>query len=189
MDRPLDVLFVLDAMLAGVQGFPLVLDSSRVGITGHSFGAWTALEVARRDSRIKVVFPMAPGFRNGATPDFVATLDRPLLIFGGSLDDTCPFESDQRRPYDLANRPKFLIKILGAGHLDFSNLCEVPIAARLVDDGCDPQQIEPEAVHARAKTISVAFLETSLNGCTAYEPFLEPSYVLGLGSLEYWREP
>ncbi|MBI3181293.1 MAG: dienelactone hydrolase family protein [Myxococcales bacterium] len=189
VDRPLDMLFVLGHMLAGSAGVAVSVDPARIAATGHSFGGWTALEVARRDARIKVAFPMAPGFKKGASPSFVATLARPLLFFGGSKDSTTPFETDQRAPYELAQPPKALVKVLGAGHLDFSNLCEVPAASLLVDDGCDPQSIDPKEVHARARTLSVAFLGRYLDGAQSYEPYLEPTYAAGLGKLEYWRAP
>ena len=82
IDRPLDVSFVLDKAMA------LVASAD----ARHSF-AGTALEVARREMRVDVVFPMAPGFRNGSTDELVAMLARPLLMIGGSLDDTCEFPS------------------------------------------------------------------------------------------------
>lgn len=188
IDRPLDVLFVTDRLLDGTAGVPLALDAERVGVTGHSFGGWTALEVTRRDGRFRVAFPMAPGFRNGSTPDFVADLGRPIAIFGGSEDDTCPFESDQRAPYELAQPPKLLVELLGAGHLDFSNLCEVPLAAQLVDDGCDPAKIPPAEVHARTRAIATAFARRHLAGEPGYDAYLEPAFVLALGRLDYWRE-
>lgn len=187
IDRPLDVLLVKEALLSGAVS-SIVIDRSRIATTGHSIGAWTALEVARRDPEIRVMFPMAPGFRNGGRPDFVAALGRPLMIFGGSEDTQTSFESHQRRPYDLALPPKFLVKVLGAGHLDFSNLCEVRLASRLVNDGCDPSKIEPAEVHARVRALSVAFLEEMLNACGSYRPYLEPASVMGMGRLEYWWE-
>lgn len=189
VDRPLDVLFVLDQMIAGTSGVPVAVDPARAAVTGHSFGGWTALEVVRRDARWRAVFPMAPGFRNGASPSFVANLARPLFVFGGDKDKTTPFETDQKAPYDLAVPPKFLVKVLGAGHLDFSNLCEVPIASLFVKDGCNTQNIDPKEVHARVRLLSVAFVRRSLDGDLRYDRYLDPSFVTGLGKLEYWRSP
>ena len=185
IDRPLDMLFVLDQMLGG----SIPVDAQRIGVTGHSFGAWTALEVARRDTRFRAVFPMAPGFRNGSTPDFVADIGRPLAIFGGSVDHTCPFDANQRAPYDLAQTPKFLVEIMGAGHLDFSDLCEVPLAVTFVGDGCNAQNVDPAIVRARARTIATAFAHRFLDGESDYDVYLLPTYVMGLGNLQYWRDP
>lgn len=189
IDRPLDVLFVLEQMLAGTSGVAVTIDGSRVGVTGHSFGGWTALEVARRDPRFRVVFPMAPGFRNGSTPDFVADLARPIALFGGSLDHTCEFEANQHAPYNLAAPPKYLVEIMGAGHLDFSDLCEVPLAVSFANDGCNAQNVDPAIVRARASTLATAFAKRWLLADTRYDAYLDTSYVMGLGNLEYWRAP
>jgi predicted dienelactone hydrolase len=186
MDRPLDVQHTLDRLLAGDAGAPFAVDGERVAVTGHSFGGWTSLEVARRDPRFKVVVPLAPGFKEGATPDFVAELARPIALFGGSEDDTTPFDTDQLRPYELAAPPKLLVEILGAGHLDFSNLCEIALAAQFVDDGCDPALIEPREVHTRVMTVGTAFLRRFLSGETGYDAWLEEAAVLGLGRVEVW---
>lgn len=187
IDRPLDVVFSADALLAGLEGLALDVDPAHMAVSGHSFGGWTALEVARTDPRFGVVFPLAPGFKAGATPDFVATLDRPLAIFGGSLDDTCEFATDQQAPYDLAQTPKHLVKVLGAGHLDFSNLCDVPLAVLFVNDGCNAENVEPAIVQDRTKVIAAAFLGRYLQGNEGYEPYLQQAWVEGLGNNEYSR--
>lgn len=189
IDRPLDVLYTLDRMLAGSSGVPVTVDAARVAITGHSFGGWTALEAARRDPRLKVAFPMAPGFRNGSTPAFVASLARPLFFLGGSEDQTCPFDTDQLAPYQLAAPPRALLEVEGAGHLDFSNLCEVPVALLFVNDGCDAQKIPPQTVHARVNAVATAFLGRHLLGDPGYEAWLSPPSVQGRGNVTFWRDP
>ena len=45
-------------------------------------------------------------------------------------------------------------RVEGAGHLDFSDLCAVPIAVLFVDDGCDPESIDPAVVHARTNALA-----------------------------------
>lgn len=189
MDRPIDVAFTADRAIAGELGVAVAIDPARLAVSGHSFGAWTALEVARREPRFGVVIPFAPGFRAGSTPDFVAELDRPIALFGGTLDETCPFESDQHVPYDLAQPPKLLAGVVGAGHLDFSDLCSVPIATIFVDDGCDPANIDPAVVHARVSLIATAFAHRYINGELGYEPYLDPAAITALGDVSYWRAP
>jgi predicted dienelactone hydrolase len=189
IDRPLDLALVLDGMLSDGLGTGIVVDGTRVGATGHSFGAWTALELARLDSRIGAVFPMAPGFRQGATPDFVADLGRPLLLIGGSLDDTCEFDENQLVPYQLAQQPKHLLQVVGAGHLDFSDLCQVPIARLFVDDGCNPDNIDPAVVHARVRTVATAFALHYIAGAPGYAGDLDVDAVVALGNVEFWSAP
>lgn len=181
VDRPLDILYVADHIPPDIPA-----DLSRVGVSGHSFGGWTALEVTRRDETIQATFPLAPGFKEGATPDFVADLDRPIFLFGGSADGTTPFDSDQQVPYELAAEPKYLVRIEGAGHLDFSNLCEIPIAVLFVDDGCDPALIDPSVVHDRTNALATAFAYVSLAEDERYLELLVPETVEALGDVTYW---
>jgi predicted dienelactone hydrolase len=189
IDRPLDLIATIDAALAGQLGVALPIDPARIGATGHSFGGWTCLEVARRDPRVRAVFPLAPGFRDGATPDFVATLARPVLFVGGSADHTCAFPANQQAPYDLAQTPKFLLEVMGAGHLDFSNLCEVPLAQQFVHDGCDPASIDPDIVHRRANTVATAFALRYLDDLVGYDPALGVGEVTALGNVTYTAAP
>ncbi|MBI4817341.1 MAG: dienelactone hydrolase family protein [Deltaproteobacteria bacterium] len=191
VDRPLDVIYVRDQMIPGGSiaretGFEV--DPARVAASGHSFGGWTCLEVARRDAGFRAVLPLAPGFRHGVTPDMVAVIERPIGFFGGSLDHTTPFDENQEPAYAAAARPKALVNVIGAGHLDFSNLCDIRIARLFVNDGCDPAQIEPARVHEIVKTVSVAFLKRHLLGEHGYDAYLEDSFVKNQGPLDYWRD-
>jgi hypothetical protein len=72
-----DVRFLLDHLLSsgawdseacgpeargpGVWNSELTIDPERVGIVGHSLGAWTALATPEVDQRIQAVVPLAPG--------------------------------------------------------------------------------------------------------------------------------
>jgi predicted dienelactone hydrolase len=189
IDRPLDVLFALDAALGGRLGVPLAIDARHIATTGHSFGGWTALETARRDPRITAAFPLAPGFRNGATDDFVAQLARPLLFVGGSRDHTCEFPANQQDPYDKAAPPKYLLDVLGAGHLDFSNLCEVPLAKQFIDDGCDPAHIDPAVVHDRTNRVATAFALRYLRDDPRYDAALVIPVIEALGNVAFSAAP
>lgn len=184
IDRPLDVIFTLEHLEAGEPSLPAI-DPTRIASSGHSFGGWTSLEVARRDPRFRVVVPMAPGFRNGSTPDMVAGLMRPILFIGGSVDSTCEFEENQRAPYQLADAPKGLLQVMGAGHLDFSNLCDIRIARLFIDDGCDPQSIDPAIVQDRVKAVATAFLLRYLRGEPGAAAYLDPTWVQALGQVQY----
>ncbi|MBI1945467.1 MAG: alpha/beta hydrolase [Deltaproteobacteria bacterium] len=188
-DRPLDVAVVLDRMVADGLGTGLTVDAARIATSGHSFGGWTSLEVARRDARVRAILPLAPGFKAGATPDFVATLGRPVLFVGGTLDDTCEFDTDQQLPYGLAQTPKHLLGVVGAGHLDFSNLCDVAIARAFVDDGCNPDNIEPAVVHQRVRAVGTAFVLRYLLDDLRAEERLAESVVSALGDVTYQRAP
>ena len=58
--RPPDVLWMINTVLDSATELGLVVDADRIGVAGHSFGGWTALEVTRRDRRIRVALLLAP---------------------------------------------------------------------------------------------------------------------------------
>ena len=106
-DRPADVTFVLDQLAAGrvtmPSGFGGEPDLTRVGHTGHSFGAYTAHAVAgatyRRtftDSRIDAIAPISPqgpdqfgAFDRGPTDSTWSTVTVPVfdLVGGDEVDN------------------------------------------------------------------------------------------------------
>ncbi len=64
--RPLDIIYVLDSFEAftaepGNQFEGWIDTSTGIGVTGHSFGAFTSLAVADMDDRVVAAFPMALG--------------------------------------------------------------------------------------------------------------------------------
>ncbi len=187
IDRPQDLSFALDALLGGELG--VVADPARVGITGHSFGGWASVQTPLVDDRIIASFPMAPGFKETSHPTDSAGLGIPFLVIGGSVDATCEFEENQLATYDAAKDPRFLVRVEGAGHLDFSNLCEVEMAKLFIDDGCNADSIDPLTVQARAKTLGTAFAQVYIAGDTRYTPNMEETAVNALGDVTYWRDP
>jgi len=89
LDRPIDILRVLDA----------VGGEEPVGVCGHSFGGWTTLAVADQDERIAAALPLAPGGGDAGTiegVDLRDTLDLawdrdiPTLILAAELDSLIP---------------------------------------------------------------------------------------------------
>ncbi|HEY0512356.1 MAG TPA: hypothetical protein VGH73_10655 [Thermoanaerobaculia bacterium] len=139
--RPLDVRFVLDHLEKINQGgSPLAhrLDLQRVGMAGHSFGAWTTLVVAGQnpgrqpsegplaDPRVKAAIEMsAPVPRQRENLDRVyAGIHIPVLHMTGTLDDSPLGETKaaQRRiPYDhIHGADQYLVTFQGGDHMIFS---------------------------------------------------------------------
>ncbi len=142
--RPLDVRFVLDRLEKLNQGgSPLAhrLDLTRVGMAGHSFGAWTTLVVAGQrigrevasgsnpsyaDPRIKAAIAMsAPVPRKGEDYDRAfAAIHIPVLHMTGTLDDSPLGETraaERRIPYDhIHGADQYLVTFEGGDHMIFS---------------------------------------------------------------------
>jgi hypothetical protein len=105
LDRPADVSFVLDQLIAGNVTFPPdfqgVLDFNKVGHAGHSWGAYTANAVGGgtftqgylRDPRIKAICPFSPqgpggfgAFDNGPSANTWRGMTIPTYSMLGSLE-------------------------------------------------------------------------------------------------------
>lgn len=147
-DRPLDIRFVLDQLekvelttddtpeVAALRGR---LDLSRIGVGGHSYGAFTALTLAGmtvefgqgdfqtfRDPRVKAVVAMSMpklsgaeekgAYRSVAVPvmHLTGTRDRSLLFHTSLEDRLVPFRA-------IHNVPQYLVVLKDAGHSSFSN--------------------------------------------------------------------
>jgi len=99
IDRRLeDIPWVLDNLLAlNDQHDPTlvnIVNPNQVGLAGHSFGAWTTLEIMQIDSRFRAGMAMNPGARvcthQGQSPD-PARISRPTLLVAGELDALVDF--------------------------------------------------------------------------------------------------
>ena len=141
-NRPLDISFAIDQLeKLNKSDSPLKqrLDLTRIGVAGHSFGAFTTLAVAGEtfvtpfgkrlsalDPRIKAAIPMSsPVQKNKAFFDeSYRSIKIPCFHMTGTLDaspigDTSPKE--RRIPFDHSrNSDQFLVTFNGGDHMVFS---------------------------------------------------------------------
>lgn len=131
------------------------IDPERLALSGHSAGAGTTAEAGEADPRFTALLPMAAG----AT----ATRDVPELLMGGTCDS---FASDDSvvAAWESAVDGA-LVRIRGAGHLAFSDLCELDLLA-LADELLAPRD-----------DVSALFLEQlralASDGCPGVAPLVE----------------
>src|SRR3989442_1741655 len=192
MNRPLDLRFVTDHMLAfdATPGnfFADLIDGAHIAASGHSFGGFTDFLIAGgpspvgtfTDPRVRAIFPMAPA----AVFDdaFFATITVPTLIVGGTLDTTVPFAANQQRPFD-ALPPGALLdglaELTDVGHFTFSNLCEVPrnLIALIggFDEACQPSHLPWRYAHRNGHVFSLNFFAALLKGDPAALARLAPA--------------
>ncbi len=109
-NQPGDINFVIEALLAADGPAAGLADPSRIAVAGHSDGGLTALEVAADRPGLlgAIALSTSPVGRPGENP--------PLLVVQGDEDDINGWEYGQAI-YDEAVAPKFLVYLLGAGHL------------------------------------------------------------------------
>ena len=105
------------------------IDTDRIGLFGHSFGAWTSLllcgaDAKRLDKRIKAVVALS-----GPVNQYVYKVDSdndlkpisvPILFEYGDKEPSLGRGDDKALLFEPANTPKMLISIKDADHLSFS---------------------------------------------------------------------
>lgn len=121
-----DVRFLLDHLLhSGNLGLEVELDPSRIGIVGHSFGAWTALATPEIDSRIRAVVALAPGGTSNPRPGILPVKltfkwDRevPALYLVAENDVPLPL-AGMYELFERAPDPRQMVILRRADHLHF----------------------------------------------------------------------
>jgi predicted dienelactone hydrolase len=126
--RATDLKSVLDAVLREktFQGVPV--DSSRIGLAGHSLGGYTVMGLAGawpswKDGRIKAVLALSPYCTPYLQRGNLSHMNVPVMYQGGTLDlGITPFVRRTNGAYDLSTAPKYYVEFQGAGHLAWTNL-------------------------------------------------------------------
>lgn len=182
IDRPLDVRFLIDHIVAVSSSTGPAFDKDRIGLAGHSFGAYTALAVAGlrvdfpggaahplADPRIRAVVSMSfPGDMGGALgPDAFTAIALPVLHFSGTRDDTPMLGSwapDRRIPFDRTPAPdQYLVTIAGADHFALADN----------EIGLDGREVRRNpAVHQNACVITTVFWDAFLRSDPAARDWL-----------------
>lgn len=139
--RPRDISFAIGQIAAhGVLG--PIADMDRIGVAGHSFGAYTAMAAGGmtvdlpdirggraqsfRDPRVRAVLAMSPQGSGtmGISADAWNAMGVPVLCLTGTHDYGAGGRSAawRRQAFEaIHNVDDYLITISGAGHMTFSN--------------------------------------------------------------------
>jgi dienelactone hydrolase len=117
--RPRDVSFLIDAAADGLLG-PRV-DTSRVAMSGHSFGGWTSVRVVPDEPRIAAFLALAPAI---GVPTLRAALDLrwprtvPGLVLAAERDSLLPLAALSGVTFELPP-PVTLVTLLATDHMHF----------------------------------------------------------------------
>jgi predicted dienelactone hydrolase len=153
-NRPLDITYVLDEFSSS-SADPVIanvvarIDMDRIGLAGHSYGAYTALVIAgglvalepgRRvslaDPRVDAIVALSsPLMRALTTAPAYAPIKVPILHLTGTKDSTREFATAPRHrriPFEtIANAEQYLVTLEGARHGTFSDDGDLPTAEAL----------------------------------------------------------
>lgn len=132
------------------------VDADRIGALGHSAGGRAVQNLALEDKRVDTYVGMTP-----AVDEAPVVTKKPALLMVGTRDGIIS-QARIDAAYDLLQAPKRIVYYEGAGHLAFSDLCEIgdadggllsladavgitvpPNLVRLATDGCVEPAIEP----------------------------------------------
>jgi predicted dienelactone hydrolase len=175
LQRPKDMSFVLDLICSGITGVALLapsrIDLSKVGILGHSFGAFTTLAclgatfddgVDASDPRILcgvAYSPQGPGTLGYDYHSWDTSL-KPTMTLAGTADTSIGtlFASERRIPYDRmpATGAKYHETLVNAMHESFGD--------HPLDDGFYHEWIE---------RVTLAFFEAYLRGDQGAKAYLD----------------
>lgn len=99
-----------DGWLAGA------IDPEKIGLSGHSAGAGTTATTGPVDERFDALLPMGAAVASDT--------EKPQLVMDGVCDSIIP-DADVQAEAEAAGVE--LVRISGAGHLAFSDLCELQL--------------------------------------------------------------
>ncbi|MDQ1410395.1 MAG: hypothetical protein QOJ41_2130 [Acidobacteriaceae bacterium] len=182
--RPRDISFLLDS-LAGLQkraaGLNGKIDTGRIGVAGHSMGAYTAEASAGAlvdlpghpgqnfaDPRAKAILclsPQGPG-QFGLTAHSFSNISLPFMGITGSLDNLGPLANAawHKIPFERSQPgDKYEVFIQGASHMSF-------ITAETVNSARSSQAA---AILGYTNSASLAFWDAYLKDDPAAKAFLQ----------------
>ena len=124
ISQPADMSFVISQLLAASRSAsgPLsgLVDPARIAVSGQSDGGDTALTVAYNpsylDRRVRAAVILSGAELPGSGPYAFSHGEPPLLATQGTGDTINP-PSLTREFFEAARSPKYLLTMLGAGHL------------------------------------------------------------------------
>lgn len=183
--RPDDVRYLLNRFTRLRDDDPLfgLIDETRIGVTGHSFGALTSFRIAAMDDRVKAIVPQAP-FDASVAWLGLSRPSLPIHVQAAHEDRTLEWDTNVEPTMNevrLAGQPWWLLDLTKGGHFTFSDLCAFDLAAisdrvmldipgadvkQVLEDGCGPTAPPASIAQPLINHFAVAFFNAQLRGST-----------------------
>jgi dienelactone hydrolase len=184
--RPADVRYLINRFTRLREEDPLfgLVDETRIGVTGHSFGALTSFRVAALYDRVKAIVPQAP-FDASVAWLGLPRPSLPIHVQAAHEDRTLEWDTNVEPTMNevrLAGQPWWLLDLTKGGHFTFSDLCGFDLAAlsdrvmldipganvkSVLEDGCGPTAPSASVAQPLINHFAVAFFNAHLRGSTA----------------------
>jgi len=156
---------VLDALLAAdtdpTSPFLGLIDATKLGMSGHSFGGFTTYAVTGLDPRFKAAMSFAAFVVSGQD------LTIPSLTMFGEIDSVVSDPAIQAA-YAASRSPKFLVEIKNTGHYAWSDACFPS------PDCAPPATLTQDEAHEAVLRWVLPFMKVYLAGDPSFAPFLAP---------------
>lgn len=186
-NRVRDIRVIIDSFESLAERYPELrgrMDSTRIGLAGHSYGAFMAMLIAgvrsslipnpTADPRVRAVLAMSPpgtGTKLGLTPNSFSDVKVPIMYMTGTEDRGMTEEEtpEWRREGFIFSPPgdKYLVVIEGARHATFTGRLLPPREElRMPDtmDPYDPRRLDPAQRPSRNTTMGDPLRERNLFG-------------------------
>lgn len=173
VDRPLDMIFLLDEMTRWNRGadsrFAGRIDTDNAAVTGMSFGSYSAIQTADVEPRFKALLGMA------AAPPSHTNQAIPALLMLGMKDATIgDLGNTLIRKYASTHQgPMYLLEMKNGGHWSYTDMYKINPN---FGDGIGPQFTPMELTYEIINSYSAAFLGLYLKGDKTQAKYLEESH-------------
>jgi len=159
--------------------FTGLIDPTKVGTFGHSFGGTVAVEAAKDDSRIQAAINMASFSFPWCDESFSASTIHMIALEDDTMYDAIFV---MRWAYSVFPRPKFKMEFINAGHYTFSDSCILLPSLMGDGDGCgigerhetgeEFEFIDHDLAMEIISSYAVAFFSYVLNGDDSFIEYL-----------------
>lgn len=129
------------------------VNTSAMGLSGHSMGAGASILAAAADTRVRALLPLAPAETNPSAVAATPQVSVPTMYIVGTQDTIVPTASNAQPMYDATQTPRRLEQIVGGFHCGFTDAGSI---------GCDSGSITRDAQQVFVKRLMAEFFALTL---------------------------